>query len=421
MFRFRRGRAKANTFYNSQWFDYVVCLASIFILSMGEGSFIFQIVPYLERQKVNAFDIGITNGILSTLLALACLLIGLLYKNRKAKIYMTVGVLCMQAGVFILIFQPIGWLVKIGVGINGFGTGIPLVLLHSTLLASRPEKISLGLTVGFYTSGIAAGNAVGATVSGIIVDSFGFSFGFLFCLISFILLLILISLIRSSSRNQKRPNIPQSSNKNNLSGNQFSTHRWLWKTSLIAGFSMASIMIVSEVIFPIFALKAGISISFLGALHGIKMIIAAIIRPLTGFILVFIRASSLTIISLLILTFSVMLIPFAGLSIGLILISILIGLSFGICRVTSATLSVENVPSNAENSRRIGLYSFAISMGQIISPVIGGWTADNISLKNTIIGLPLFFIVLFAAGYIILWRKNLELSDFQKHSDSKQT
>jgi MFS family permease len=406
LFSIRQRNANDLTVTDSQWFNYIVCLAGIFILSMGEGSLIFQIVPYLERQKANAFEIGITNTILSTALALTCLLIGLLYKNRRAKLYMIAGVLCMQTGAIILMFQPTGWLVKLAAGVNGFGTGIPLVLLHSTLIANRPDKISLGLTVAFYTSGIAAGNAVGVTISGLIVDSFGFAFGYLFCLICFVLLFILIFLIRFSRHDQKKPDIPPSTEKNTKSQNPSSTHRWLWKTSLIAGFSMASVMIVSEVIFPIFALKAGMSISFLGSLHGIKMIVAAIIRPLTGFILAVISSSALTMISLLLLAFSVILIPFVGLSIGLIIISILIGLSFGICRVTSATLSVDNAPTNDVNSRRIGLYSFSISLGQIITPVIGGWTADNISLKSTIVGLPIFFIVLFTVGFVILWRKN---------------
>jgi hypothetical protein len=195
--------AKSIAFYKGQWFNYITCLASIFVLSTGEGSFLFQIVPYLEKQNVNAFEIGITKAIISTILALVCLLIDLLYKNRKAKLFMTFGLLCMQA------------------------------------------------------------------------------------------------------------------------------------------------MVVSEVIFPIFALRAGMSISFLGSLNGIKMIVAAIIRPLTGFILVFISSASLTIISLIILIISVISLPFVGLSIGLIPISILTGLSFGICPVTSATLSVENVASNA--------------------------------------------------------------------------
>ena len=407
MFIINKGMAKAMTFYKSEWFNYIACLASILVLSTGEGSFLFQIVPYLEKQNVSAFEIGITRGIISTILALICLLIGLLYKNRKAKLFITIGVLCMQASGSILIFQPAGPMVKFAAGLNGFGTGIPLVLLHSTLLANRPKKISLGLTVGLYTSGIAAGNAIGSTISGIIVETSGFSYGFLFCLISFILLLMLILIIRFTRFRNDEQNAPGTiSNMDNKSKNKMSTRRWLWKTSLIAGFSMACVMVISEVIFPIFALRTGISISFLGSLNGIKMIMAAIIRPLTGFILVFISSSSLTLISLIVLAFSVVSLPFVGLSFGLIIISSLTGLSFGICRVTSATLSVENVASNDENSRRIALYSFAISLGQIVTPVIGGWTADNISLKYTIVGLPLFFIIFFTAGLIFLRRKN---------------
>lgn len=402
-----KSKVKALSFYDSQWFNYIICMVTTLFMSLGEGSFLFHIVPYLDSRGSGALDIGITNGILSGIEAFICLLTGFLYKNRKTKLYMSVGILCVQAGAIILIFQPLGWMVKFAAGLNGLGIGILLVLVQSTLLANRPKKISLGLTMGLYTSAIAAGNGIGAFVSGIIIDSFGFSFGFFFCLLSFIMLLVMTLIIRSDrSRHNEQVTLETVSKKIKQSINKRSTAHWLWKTSLVAGFSMACIIVISEVIFPIFALRNGMSISFLGSLLGIKMIVAAIIRPLTGFILIYIGSASLTAISLIVLTISVISLPFVGLSNGLIICSILIGLAFGIGRVTSATLSVENVATNAENGRRIGLYTFALSFGQIISPIMGGWIADNISLEHALVGLPLIFLAIYGLGLIYLWWKN---------------
>lgn len=404
----RTSKALTYNFYNSIWFNYVICLIGTVFMSMGEGAYLFQIVPYLEMQNAGAFDIGITNGILSTVEAIACLLIGFLYKNKRTKLYLIIGILCVQASALILALQPTGWPVKTASGINGFGIGILLVLIHSTLLANRPSKVSLGLTVGIYTSGIAAGNAIGAALSGLIVDTYGFTYGFLYCFFAFFILMIAVLLIRMSlsqfEKQSPHPTAPDGLEP--VEAAKTTKQPWIWKASLIAAFSMACVVIVSEVIFPIYALRSGLSVSFLGSLQGVKMMLAAVIRPFSGLMLAYVGSALLTSISLFVLTFAVICLPFVGLGAGLVLMSSLIGLSFGTCRVTSATLSVEHVNSNAENSRRIGLYSFALSFGQIITPFLGGWTADTISLTHTIVGLPLFFLVLYGIGLLYLWRKN---------------
>ena len=400
-------RIMVSAWYRSQWFNYITCLAATLFMTMGEGSYLFQIVPYLEMRNVGAFDIGVTNGVLSAVEAVACLLIGYLYKNRQTRRYMVCGILLLQSSAVIMMFQPSGFMVKLASGLNGFGIGILLVLVHSTLLANRPTKISLGLTVGIYTSGIAAGNAIGAAVSGFIVDTFGFVYGFSYCLISFTGFLAAVFMIQMNrSRHHAEVVADKISRRVKHGHHEFFSQPWMWKTSLIAGFSMACIIIVSEVIFPIYALRSGLSVSFLGSLHGIKMMLAAIIRPFSGFILVYINSALLTILSLVILAAAVICLPFVGLSYGLVLLSGVIGLTFGTCRVTSATLSVENVKTNAENSRRIALYSFALSFGQIITPFIGGWSADAISLPATIVGLPIIFLGIFFIGLIFTWRSN---------------
>lgn len=394
-------------FYNSEWYNYILCLLATVFMALGEGSYLFQIVPYLEMRNAGSFDIGVTNGILSAVEALACLVIGFLYKNRHTKLYLLIGILSIQASAIILSFQPLGLIVKLASALNGLGIGIALVLVHSTLLANRPQKISLGLTVGIYTAAIAAGNAIGAFLSGLIVDSFGFTAGFIYCLFAFLVFMLIVIALQMSRSRHHAEVIPDEKTGRSRSNIRMHRHRdWIWQVSLLAGFTMACVVIVSEVIFPIYALRSGLSISFLGTLHGIKMMLAAVVRPLSGLLLVFINSASLTILSLGILTLSVAFLPFVGLSWGLILLSSLIGITFGTCRVTSATLSVENVKTNAENSRRIGLYSFALSFGQIITPVIGGWTADSISLTHTIAGLPVIFLILFGIGFYYLWRKN---------------
>jgi len=144
----------------------------------------------------------------------------------------------------------------------------------------------------------------------------------------------------------------------------------------------------------------------LPSLHEIMMMFAAVIRPLSGIILTYLNSSALTILSLVILTASVVCLPFAGLSYELVVLFGIIGMAFGTCRVTSATLSVENVKATAESSRRIVLYSFALSFGQIITPFIGGWTADAVSLTATIVGLPLIFLGILFIGLVFIWRRN---------------
>ena len=97
-------------------------------MAIGEGSYLFEIIAYLEHHKVGVWDIGLTNGTFAVSQAIFNLIVGIYYKNKKSKAFMLFSIVILQISTIILIFQPIGWLVKVSAAVNGFGIGIYIVL-----------------------------------------------------------------------------------------------------------------------------------------------------------------------------------------------------------------------------------------------------------------------------------------------------
>ena len=79
-----------------KYYNYILCLFGTVLMAIGEGSYLFEIIAYLEHHKVGVWDIGLTNGTFAVSQAIFNLIVGIYYKNKKSKAFMLFSIVILH-------------------------------------------------------------------------------------------------------------------------------------------------------------------------------------------------------------------------------------------------------------------------------------------------------------------------------------
>jgi MFS family permease len=377
---------------------FFLCLAMIFMLATGQGAFLFLIVTYMESIQKPVQMIGSAMALLSILEAVFVLISGFYYQGRKVRPIILSAILIQTLGTLILASLPKFSGIWIGISLNAAGIGVMIVILYAVALERRPDRIHPGLAVGLYTAGIAAGNGVGAYLAGLIADKANFQWAFIFSAIS-IAMVGAAACFLSDQLKRKAALVTVDEPRQNAAGFD-SGKPYVWLFGIVGGFAMSSVIVIFDTLFPLYAISKGLTLSMIGFLSGLKMILAATIRPFSGQILARIDAQRVSHWGIGGLSISAMLLPFAGIGIGLIAVIGLMGLSFGTTRVTTAALALDGSIDSDLVSRRISIYTVILSISQSIGPFVAGWFAFWADIATAIVVIPIFILVSYS---VTLW------------------
>jgi MFS family permease len=385
------------------WKEFLAGLASIFLMAIGQGAFLILMVVFLEHRQVPVAENGLIKAFLSLVEGAACLAAGFLYRGKFTRRIMVAALLLMAAGSFLFAIQSLGVVMWLGTTLNGLGIGVMIVILYVATLERRPTALHLGLAIGLYTAGIAAGNALGEILSGIITDHYGFGTAFVFAggaMLAVVGMVFFMGKQVNYSGGQHHPASGEPGGKQEtMSAEQTTTKEWVWILAIAAGFTMSCVNVVFDTLFPVYGLRAGMTFTTLGSLAGLKMLLAALIRPFSGAITARLDTVRLNTWSLLGLAASTVFTPLVGIGAGLTFLVCLMGLSFGTVRVTSATLSLLGQNDPHRTSQRSSIYNTSLSVGQVLGPWVSGMVAGSLGLGVALTALPVLFIVF----YLILW------------------
>ena len=384
----------------AHWREFLTCLAGIFTLAIGEGAYLVLIVSYLERRHVPVAINGSVMAFLSVIEAAMALAAGFLAGKRDIRLTIIVPALLQGASALILAAQPLGALVWLSAGLNGAGMGIVGVALYAATLERRPTRITLGMAVGWYTALIAAGNGLGALLSGVLTDRQGFAAAFGMSAAGFALMLALMATLRP--RALPREEGADAEGDAGTAARATASHPWVWLIAIIAGLTMASINGAFDTLFPVYGLRAGLTLTVIGSLSGLKAFLAAIVRPFSGLILQRVDALRANTWSLLAQAATIMLLPWVGMGVALTALVGSMGLAFGAIRVISATLALDGRPDPRTAGRRIGAYNMVLCLGAIVGPWAGGWLASWIGLGPAIAAIPGILSILYLAASVAL-------------------
>lgn len=385
----------------ARWRKLAICYASITVIAIAEGAYLVIIVSYLERSRVPVNQIGTIMAFLSILEAITTLGAGLVLRRWSLLATLALPLLVQATSAALLVFQPLGPLVWASAALNGLGMGLVGVALFATALEGRPSRMRLGTTVGWYTGFIAVGNGLGAVLSGLLADRWGFPSAFAMSATAFvvaaILAVVLHTLPRLAPLEAEAPIAGQADRNPTVPA-------WAWMAAVVTAFSLASVNGVFETLFPVYGLRAGLSISLVGGLEGLKMMLAGIIRPFAGLVLHRVTLMPVNTGGLIAIGVASCLLPFAGLAAGLALIMVALGLSFGATRVVSATLLLTDGPPPEPSGRRISYYNTALCVGAIVGPWLAGTLAARLNVSLAFVLAPVLLVGLFLLGLAALPR-----------------
>jgi MFS family permease len=381
--------------------EYILSITSIFILAIGTGAYLFLIVAFLESAHVPVLIIGSVISVFSITQAISVYLTGKYYQGAQFRLTVIVALFIQGVGAILLMTLATGLLMWISVSLFGVGLGVLLVVLYASAIERRPHKFNTGFSVGIYTALIAGGNALGSFLVGLVTDHNGYQVAFLFSSLFIFAVIIFVGFMGDHHEEHTPDPIVQSSSIDIQNQNPL----LLWKMGLIMAFLMASFMSVFDTLLPIYGLRAGMTVSVIGGLSGLKMLMAAVSRPFIGYLLKRKdphKVSKLGFIGMAIFTG---LFPFSGIGAFAFIIAGLLGISFGAIRVASVISTLEGRQKQEGITRRISYYRLSMTFGQIAGPYITGLVATVIVVSNAFISLTLIYLILFIVLLLVLKRK----------------
>lgn len=376
------------------WKEFIISLIAIFFMATGTGAYLLLMVLYLEHLGFSVSTIGSLKSLLSITEGVVVLLIMLYFRGKHTRFILLLAILLQISGILLYASQPQNWLIWLATFLTGIGLGFLLIILFALPMQKRPGQVHMGLAVGLYTALIAAGNALGSFIGGWSAGHIGYEWSFgiaaTFMAAVFLCVLVITDVYRVE------PLLPVDESLGDSAGKPKPEVDLTWRIGVVAGFALASMSVVYETIFPIFALRVlAVTTTFVGSLAAIELVMAAIIRPLMGLALKRVKSNSMTFTSLIAQAIFLCLIPMIGTTFLLPVTIAMMGLSFGIGRVSSETLSMEGVTEAQSISKRLSSYRLAMIVGQTLSPLACGWAADHWGYQNAMIILPYIFLAMF--------------------------
>ena len=384
--------------------QFAVCLIGISLLSIAAGIYLVMVVAYLERRHVPVDQIGSVMALLSIVEAIATFGSGYVLRRRNLLVTLVLPSLSLAAGAACLIAQPLGALVWLSVSLYAMGMGCEGVALYATTLEHRPAGLALGTAVGWFTGLIAGGNALGAFVGGLVTDRCGFSVTFATSAALFLSVgLPALWLWRAPDIQATEDETPAPT-----AGDLVvqALPAWAWLAAIFTAFSLANINNAFETLFPVYGLRAGLNVTAIGSFEALKSLLAGAIRPFSGMLLQRVKILPVNSASLVGMAIVMMLVPWVGLAGGLVLLSAVFGLGFGVVRVVSATLLLTDHPESQVAGQRISYYNTALCVGAIVGPWVAGMLAARLGLHAAFIITPVAFAGLFVVVLAALARSS---------------
>lgn len=368
----------------------------IMLVTSCEGGTNTIFPPYLELLGMPVSRIGFISSLFGITSLAARLPSGAFYTSQRAKLLLSSTLALLAVGTTGYAYTGDA-LYLVGLTLlHGFAFGAVTTIMLALVIEINPPGYSPGAMMGWYTASISAGYAIGNSLGGFLADGFGFQIGFIVIGLFPLLGVLLTGWLPRLEPTLNPPSV-EPTPKEVSSGP--ARPRWWWQidlsgltpTILLATLVAFYINFLDDAVstfFPLFGLSIGLSLTTIGALRSAKSLAATCIRPVSGFFFKFVNYRLLNNIAILVWSVIVFFFPSMQLGWVFLLAFIVVGLSRGLIRVTSATMVAE------EKSKRsaglgfaAGVYNAGLDMGTFAGPIAGGLLASTI-------GIPAMFRII---------------------------
>lgn len=279
-------------------------------------------------------------------------------------------------------------------GLHGAAFGLVTTFQLALLIDSRRRDGSMAGTMAWYTAAISLGYAVGAPLGAAAIQRLGYHGAFEVSGAIALAAALLGLLVVAPAAGAAQPAAPSVRGLRSLG----SLPATIWLAALLAVY----INFLSDSVgsfFPIYAVGAGVALGFVGLLRSVNSLVATGVR--FGAAAIFRFASADVVNHVCVIAMAVAVVGLSAVlnPLPLLICFVLLGLSRGLIRVTSATFVADE---RARLGDRVGMasavYNAGLDAGSMLAPPVTGLLAGLAGIPNAFrvvgLGLPaLYYIV----------------------------
>jgi MFS family permease len=365
------------------------------VLTLGEGSFLVLISPYLEERGLGAGLIGTVVSVYGVASLLTRLPAGALYRTERGVLLVAGGCIMSSLAFALIPLSGDPLVLSALIGLDGMGFAVATTGVLAALMERRPPDSRAGSVMGWYTGGVGAGYAVAGFVGGAAGDALGVS--------TAILVLAAIPIVGAlllTGAMKFAPLVAPADAASETAGGPLARIKEFVRAPVLvwlAFFVTLYINLISGVLFtffPIHGLAIGLSLTQIGLLAGIHGAIAAAIRFASGFIFKWISYQSALPAMVVLSGIAVVFLGSVEVFVVLAGAWAAIGLARGVLRVASGALVLDATgSSNLQRGASSAIYLAGLDLGKVIGPLIGGASAALVGLRGTFVVLGIAFPV----------------------------
>jgi MFS family permease len=368
----------------------------VLLVTTAEGGMNIIYPPFLQKSNYSIVEIGLLVALFGVLQLVSRLPVGALYGAAHAK-SLYVASLAVYALSTIGFAYPGGRaFVYLLTMLHGFAFGgVGTVTLAWAIELSRAH-LPRGAAMGWYTAALSGGYSIGNFLSGLMVDHWGYVVAFLTLgvtpIVSVLLTMTLPAPERSASPARAKPDA-----RTRLTQMRRVVTPNVALATLIAFY--INFLDGFFAFFPLFGISIGLGLTFVGLLKSIRSLVATGLRPMSGAIFRYIRFETLNNILIIAWALVVFLVPIFHSAWALVLIFLVIGVSRGLTRVTSATMIAEEKAADTSGvGLASGLYNAGLDVGAFAGPIIGGLIAGATTIPTMFSIIPIALLAVYFAA-----------------------
>lgn len=365
--------------------------ALVILMTTTEGTLQLLLPPYLDSHGYELSLIGVLVSTLSMSRLLSRLPAGAAYGPAKARRQLILALLGLSLATGGFFFADGRLLPVLALSfVHGFSFGALGTLVLASFIDLTGGRRA-GATMAWYTAALSIGYSLGAFAGGALGDALGVPVAL--ALVGVLPLVgIAVVLMLPAFHGPVGAEPRAAGMRALLSGIRHLDPRVWLAFTIVLYVNLLSDAV--DAFFPLYGLAAGLALTEVGAMKGLKSASATAIRFASLGLMRFVDHRAVNLWGVVLKGLATLAIPFAPGVAALAGIFAILGFCRGILRVTSASEIAELRQQGKDVGLASGVYNAGLDVGAIIGPVVGGTVA-------TAVGIPLMFQLVALASLLL--------------------
>ncbi|HVR78630.1 MAG TPA: MFS transporter [Acidimicrobiia bacterium] len=366
------------------------------VLTIGEGSLLVLIGPYLSQASLSEGLIGVVMILYGVGALFSRFWSGAYYRTRRAPMMIgTAGIMMAAAYVAIpLVSDPIALAALLA--LNGAGYSVATTSGLAAVADRHPIDGDAGSVMGWYTGATGAGYAIAGFFAGTLADAVGIGPALMIVALFPAISGLLLAWILRLSTGDARPSRGSEPISALQALRQVPTAVWI---SFFVAFYISLVNGGLFTFFPIHALAVGFTLTQVGIMTGVHGSAATGIRFFSGPIFRIIPYRRVLPFAVAINAAALMSLSLSESFLMLTAAWAIIGLTRGVLRVASGALVIDTATtSDRERGVVSTIYLAGLDMGKILGPLLAGATAELVGLRSTFAVIGIAFMTIYLVG-----------------------